>query len=245
MACPSVVAVIIAFLLLLLSTSCQAHNNDHHNHNHNDNNNKATLTIFDFTSWSYRAEIATLFGQDNFHATSSNAAYHSTLMVPPQNYSTLCEIPEHLQELVEQKVTNENGQDSNTNNATNALLPPSASASASTLPWRFPGSVSLLVSLGGDCAPEQKVQVALWLHQFISSDLKFVVLYNTEGSNHDAIVPLDVSIAMNNDEDNDVFGSGNDNDNSNTTDTDHTMAAHQDLQQQLQESGLVSVWNMG
>ena len=154
-------------------------------------------------------------------------------MVPPQNYSSLCEIPPPLLEAVEQKEANHN---------TTTIQPPLLSTPTHT-PWRFPGSVSLLVSLGGsnsdekdDCHPVQKVQVALWLHQHVSQDLKFVVFYNNDGSDPDAIVTLDMSLLPTST--NNVVLDEN---KENTTDYTNTTTSPEDLQQLLKDSGMVRI----
>jgi hypothetical protein len=81
------------------------------------------------------------------------------------------------------------------------------------------------VSLEG-CHPLQKVQVALHLHSKISRDLKFVVFYNNDPNDPDSIVTLDMSVFP----DEDLYSSDN--------------ATHQDFQQLLKESGMVSTKTM-
>jgi hypothetical protein len=224
--------MMILSIVLLSASPCHAHNATHYPQDRSttttsstsSSSNKATLTIFDFTSWSYRAEIAS-FGLLGNNFMDGPSAYHSTLMVPPKNYSNLCQIPQYLLdfEMMHGSTT------TTTEHSTTALNPPLLAVASSTsptiTPWRFPGSVSLLVSLEG-CHPLQKVQVALHLHSKISRDLKFVVFYNNDPNDPDSIVTLDMSVFP----DEDLYSSDN--------------ATHQDFQQLLKESGMVSTKTM-
>lgn len=220
--------ILILSMFLLFPFACQAHHSNNYGTS-SSNNNKATLTVFDFTSWSYRAEIAN-FGSiagdnenhasNNFFMENGPKAYHSTLMVPPTNYSHFCEIPETL--LHEYQSMEDHAE--NSTRRAESIIHNNNRLSHATTPWRFPGSVSLLVSLGG-CHPLEKVKVALWLHEHISRDLRFIVFYNNDPNDPDQIVTLDFSVFRE-----DWNGGSLFND---------TNSTYQDFQHSLRESGMV------
>jgi hypothetical protein len=154
---------------------------------------KATLTIFDFTSWSYRAEIAQ-FG----NPMDEHLVYHATLMIPPTNYSQLCEVPDFLtKEALQQQqmpVMGITGNESlgENNNPFNSDTTTTSPAFSDSIAWQFAGPVALLVSLGG-CDPRTKALVALDLHRRITQDLKYIVFYNNNPNDPDNIVTLSTS----------------------------------------------------
>jgi hypothetical protein len=156
--------------------------------------NKATLTIFDFTSWSYRAEIAEFGNQ-----MEDELVYHAiTLMIPPTNYSQLCEIPYPLSEEALRKQKNYDTDDQTTTTTTTTTESESESitqqpslSSSSFETWNFSGPVALLVSLGG-CSPMTKALVAFDIHNRISKDLKYVVFYNNDPNDFNTIEPLNL-----------------------------------------------------
>lgn len=127
---------------------------------------KVLLTIFDFTSFSYRAEVA-----DYGNPMDAQIVYASTLMVPPKNHSLLCEFPHEM--LPPQELQDENATDVPT----------------SFTNWEFGVPVALLVSLGG-CHPSVKAEVALEIQQKVMADLKYVVFYNNNPNDPDSIVTL-------------------------------------------------------
>jgi hypothetical protein len=174
--------------------------------------NKVTLTIFDFTSWSYRAEIAG-FGNPMFGGGGGDdedddgrLAYHAILMIPPATSSydlQLCQVPHALSEhalsnppVSDAASTNETLQNQGedlSSEVTDAPSSPNLFQTSptlySSLPWRFRGPIALLVSLGG-CDPFTKATVAVDLHQRISNDLKYIVFYNNDPNNPDNIATL-------------------------------------------------------
>ncbi|KAG7338106.1 ring finger domain containing protein [Nitzschia inconspicua] len=176
--------------------------------NHRYNNNRATLTIFDFTSWSYRAMIAD-FGI-SIHEDEGRVAYHATMMVPTANHSQLCEVPDSLTEEAlsnsqsKQSLPFVNATEGNSNqfdelNLSDAPseLPifssePASQSDLTSLQWQFRGSIALLVSLGG-CDVMTKVKVAVELHQRITQDLKYIVFYNNDPNDPDNIATLSQS----------------------------------------------------
>jgi hypothetical protein len=172
--------------------------------------NKATLTIFDYISWSFRAEIAT-FGNDPMNGDDDQddgrSPYHAVLMVPSATSSQdmqLCQVPPSLSV---QELSNTQSDPASTNSpfhnqggdvSSSMTESPSSPnpfqtvptvSTSSSLPWRFQGPIALLVSLGG-CDPITKALVLLDLHQRISSDLKFVVFYNNDPNDPDNIATL-------------------------------------------------------
>jgi hypothetical protein len=173
--------------------------------------NKATLTIFDYISWSFRAEIAT-FGNHPMNGDDDNqddgrSPYHAVLMVPSATSSQdmqLCQVPPSLSV---QELSNTPSDPASTNSpfhnqggdvsssmtespsSPNPFQTVPTASTSSSLPWRFQGPIALLVSLGG-CDPFTKARVVLDLHQRISSDLKFVVFYNNDPNDPDNIASL-------------------------------------------------------
>jgi hypothetical protein len=203
-------------LVILLITNitchtCKAQQQQHHHH-HNRYSNKATLTIFDFTSWSYRAEIAN-FGNP-MHEENGRRTYHATLMIPPANYSQLCQIPDSLTTAAAEALSNSPPPPTTTTTLSSSLFdnntstenvveeipnqdatetPTSTVAPGTTgTPWQFPGPIALLVSLGG-CDATTKVQVIVDLHQRITSDLKYIVFYNNDPNDPDNIATISLS----------------------------------------------------
>jgi len=149
---------------------------------------KATLTIFDFTSWSYRAEIAG-FG----NPMNDQMVYHATLMTPPTNYSQLCQVPDSLTEEALRQQQQEEATENNSteNNSTNQPTTNTTTTTSPT-PWEFEGPVGLLVSLGG-CDVMTKALVALDLHKRVTKDLKYIVFYNNDPNDPDNIATLSLS----------------------------------------------------
>jgi hypothetical protein len=156
---------------------------------------KALLTIFDFAPFSYRAEIAE-YGS----TMEPQIVYASTLMVPPKNYSSLCDLPPTIEQQLQLLLDNDDDSDNDdtTNNSTTirASQPSSSSTEEMTSSSENSGGVgsggppiALLVSLGG-CHPYIKAKAALTIQQTVAPDLRYIVFYNNNPNDPDTIMTL-------------------------------------------------------
>jgi hypothetical protein len=198
-------------ILLMTNITCQTCDaQQQHHHHHNRYSNKAMLTILDFTLWSYRAEIAD-FGNP-MHKEDGRLKYHATLMIPPANYSQLCQIPDSLTTAAaevlsdsptttllsypfDNNTSTENVVEEIANQDATESLTLTPAPGTTDAPCQFCGPIALLVSLGG-CDAMTKVQVIVDIHQRVTSDLRYIVFYNNDPKDPDNIATVSVSTTL-------------------------------------------------
>lgn len=127
---------------------------------------KGIVTIVDSAIWSYGAQMAIGYGQ-----TLDSSLYSANLMLPPGDDLQMCEFPEDLADWVQST--------EDYSNTTGSI----------SAPPLFGTPVALLVSLGG-CSLYTKAAIAAEIRQTVTSSLRFVILYNNDPIDSEAIVPI-------------------------------------------------------